>query len=240
MDGAGQVPFQQDALPGPVHRGIGNGRGGDERLGIGMQGMLIQLIAAGQLHNLPQIHHSHIVGDVPDHRQIMADEDISQAQLLLNLHHQPHNLGLDGHIQGGHDLVADDERGIHGQGAGNGDALALAAGELMGIAVGEGGVQPHQLQHLGGALQLFRLASGDLVDLRPLHDDLMDGHPGIQGGIRILGDHLQLPVELAQVLLSHMGDIPAVVGDLSGGGNIIAHHAVSDGGLSGAGLPYDA
>ena len=76
------------------------------------------------------------------HRQVMADEDIGHVQLLLELGHQIDNLGLDGHVQGGDNLVADDEFGAQGQGPGDGDPLALAAGELVGEAGGHLGIQP--------------------------------------------------------------------------------------------------
>ncbi len=48
---------------------------------------------------------------------------------------QVDHLGLDGEVEGGDRFVGYDEAGPHRQGAGDADALALAAGELVGIAV---------------------------------------------------------------------------------------------------------
>ena len=89
----------------------------------------------------------------------MTDENVSQSQILLQPHHQAHNLCLDGHIQGGDDLVAHQKRGAEGQCPGDVDALPLTAGELMGKPVGKLGVQPHQQEH----------PLRQLIQLRPAH-----------------------------------------------------------------------
>ena len=50
-------------------------------------------------------------------------------------------------IEGGEGLVEEDDLGIGGQGAGQGDALLLPAGELVGVAAGQAG-QADQFQQL--------------------------------------------------------------------------------------------
>ena len=47
----------------------------------------------------PQIHHQHVVGDVAHHRQVVADEQIGQVELVLQVHHQVQHLRLDRHVQ---------------------------------------------------------------------------------------------------------------------------------------------
>ena len=54
---------------------------------------------------------------------------------LLQVLHQVEDLGLDGHVEGRHRLVGHDQLGLEGQGPGQADPLALAAGELVGVAV---------------------------------------------------------------------------------------------------------
>ena len=52
-------------------------------------------------------------------------------------------------VEGAEGLVEEDDGRIGGEGAGEGDALSLAAGELGGVARAvDGGVEPDQLQHL--------------------------------------------------------------------------------------------
>ena len=64
----------------------------------------------------------------------MADKQIGQLQLLLQVPEQIDDLGLDGYVKGGHGLVADDDLGFNHQGPCNADTLALSAGESVGIA----------------------------------------------------------------------------------------------------------
>ena len=64
------------------------------------------------------------------HRQVVRDEHIREAELVLQSRQERENLAPDRHIQGGHGLVADDDLGIQGDGPGNPDPLPLAAAQL--------------------------------------------------------------------------------------------------------------
>ena len=65
----------------------------------------------------------------------MADEDVGEPELLLELYEQVDDLGLDGDVESRDRLVADDDLRLEDNGTGNADALALAARELVRIAV---------------------------------------------------------------------------------------------------------
>ena len=86
--------------------------------------------------------------DVPDHRQVVRDEHVGQAELVLQVLQQVDDLGLDRHVQRGDRLVGDDQLGPQGERAGDADALALAAGELVRVAVVVLRVQPDQLEQV--------------------------------------------------------------------------------------------
>jgi len=124
-----------------------------------------------------------------------ADEEISEMKALLELFQQVDDLSLDGDVQGGDGLVAHEEIRLESQSAGDANALALAAGELMGVAVGEDRVAHDQAQRLFRLL-LSLFAPGDPVDLHGLGDDLAHDHSWVQGGVGILEDeqHLSVPV----------------------------------------------
>ena len=64
-----------------------------------------------------------------------------RPRLLLELFKHIDDLGLDGHVQRGDGLVADNEVRVDRQGAGDADALALAAGKFVGVAGGVLAVQ---------------------------------------------------------------------------------------------------
>ena len=178
-DGAGDIALQQNALLLQALR-VGGGDGGEQRHRVGVSGILEDGLGVGQLHNVAQVHHTDPIGDIAHHRQVVGDEHIGQVLLLLQLLEQVDDLGLDGHVQGGHALVAHDELGLHHQGPGNGHALAPAAGELVGIAV-DHIVLEAALVH-GGQDMLLHLLGALAVEImgeQALLNDLADGHPGV-------------------------------------------------------------
>ena len=99
-----------------------------------MAGVLVEFVGVGEFHDLAEVHDGDAAADLADGPQIVGDEEQGHAGLVLDLPEQVQNLGADGDVQGGHGFVGDDEFGAQGQGAGDADALALAAGELVGVA----------------------------------------------------------------------------------------------------------
>ena len=75
----------------------------------------------------------------------MGDEHVGQPHIILKVHEQVQYLRLDGYVQGGYRLIADNEFGIHGKGPGNADPLAPSAVQFMGIRILQTGRQPHGL-----------------------------------------------------------------------------------------------
>ena len=71
---------------------------------------------------------------------------------LLQLHEQVDDLRLDRDVERRHRLVADEQARLERQRAGDADALALAAGELVRVALGHVGQQADHGDQLGDAL----------------------------------------------------------------------------------------
>ena len=69
--------------------------------------------------------------DVLDHGQIVRDEQIGEAEVLLQVDQQVDHLRLHRHVERGHRLVADDQLRLQGERACDDEALALAARELV-------------------------------------------------------------------------------------------------------------
>ena len=77
------------------------------------------------------------------------------CRLLLQVLQEIDDLRLHGDVQGGDRLVGHDEVGVQDERTSDGDALTLAAAELVRVAAHERGLQPHLSQHLRDPLPPF-------------------------------------------------------------------------------------
>ena len=206
-----------------------------------MDGVIHQLFGVGQLHDVALVDDGDAVRDVPHDGQVVRDEQVGDAAFLLQMAQQVEHLGADGHIQCRDGLIGDDELRLHDEGAGDADALALAAGELVREAGGKFGQQADIQQCLADFF--FPLGSGQVGP--DVHQALADdvAHLGalVQGGLRVLEDHLDL---LDDLLVQRVGDLAvdllALVQDLAAGSGQDAHDGTADGGLAGTGLAHQA
>ena len=227
-------------LPLGLNDGVRDGDGREQRLGIGVERVAVQLLRAGDLHDLAQIHDGHTVRDVLDHGKIVGHEQVGQAHLLLQADQHVDDLCLNGNVQRRDGLVHHEELGLHGQGTGNADALALAAGELVDEAVGVLLVQAHFFQQAVNFLGALGLVLIQVVDIHALGDDIADGHAGVQGSVRVLEDHLSLPLIGEQLTAFQGVNVLAPVEHLSIGLVVHAQAGAAAGGLAAAGLAHQA
>ena len=70
-----------------------------------------------------------------DHRQIMCDEKVGQVVFFLQILEQVDDLRLDGNIQCGYRLIADDKLRFTSQCPGDTDPLTLSSGKLMRVSI---------------------------------------------------------------------------------------------------------
>ena len=120
------------------------GRGAQELAGVGVLGVGEQLRCRPFFDDLAAVHHGDPVRDVSHGLDVVRDEDHRQAQVPLEVREQVQDLCAHRHVERGGGLVRDDRVGADGQGAGDGDALALAARELSGERVEGAGGQANQ------------------------------------------------------------------------------------------------
>ena len=72
IDGTGDIPFQDRVAYYPVW--VWHRRGAQERLGVRVQGALVEVVAGGDLDDLAQVHHRDAVADVANHREVVGNE----------------------------------------------------------------------------------------------------------------------------------------------------------------------
>src|SRR6266513_199703 len=213
VDRARDVARQDDPLPPQLR--VRDRHRREQRLRVRMLGVAEQLFGLRQFHDLPEVHDGDPVADVLHDRQVVRDEQVRQPELLLQLLQEVEHLRLDAHVQRRDRLVGDDELGIDGEGAGDADALPLAAAELVRVPVGVVRGEADDLEELLHPPDLF-FAAGEPVDLQRLADDVPDGHPRVERGIGVLEDDLHVPAQPAQLFLAELEDVPSLEERLPG------------------------
>ena len=109
-------------------------------------------IGLAGLNHPPKVHHRDAVGDMLNDAEIMTDEQVGEPEFLLQILQQVQHLRPHRHIERRHRLITDDQFRTRREGTSDGDALALAAGELMRIALRRLGPQPDGFQQFGDAI----------------------------------------------------------------------------------------
>jgi len=233
IHGGGEVALEDHALL--LGSDLGYGHCGEQSTGVGMELVVVQLAFIGQLDQLAQIHNADTVGNVTDNAQVMGDEEVSKAEVILQLGEQVEDLGLNGNVKGGNGFVADDELGVHGQGTGDSDTLTLAAGELVGVAVGVEGSETDHAQQLGGTL--FDLLFGShLMGQHGLLKHGTNGHTGVKGSVGILENDLHLAADFAHLGTVQLAEILTVEDNFTGGGLDELKNGLTEGGLTASGF----
>ena len=188
-----------------------------QRLRIGVQRLGVELGARRDLDDAAEIHHRDAMTDMAHNREIVGDEDVGEAQPFLQFLEQIHDLRLDRDVERRYRLVAEDQRRLQGQRAGNANALALSAREFVRIAVGHVGQQAHHVEQLGDLLAIGGAPAGQAMDLERLADDLRHLHARVQRPERVLIDHLHAPPDGPHAGTVVLGNVLALEHDLARG-----------------------
>src|SRR5438046_429353 len=235
VHGRRYVTGQDDALALLLHLRIGDRHGGQQRLAVWVERVLVKVDAVGELDDLSQVHDRDAVADVAHHGEVVRDEQVRELEAVLQLFEQVDDLRLNGDIQSGDRLVGDDEVGLHRQGARDADALTLATVELVRVAVREVRIETDDLQKLLHALGL-RAALREVMHLERLADDVADGHARVERRVRILEDHLHPAAHAAHLFAGERGELGAIELHRSRGGLVKLEDRASGRRLAAAGL----
>ena len=128
--------------------------------------------------------------------------------LALELDHQVQHLAPHGDVERGDRLIGDDELGIERERARDADALALAAGEFVRIAVEHLAGEPDGLEQRAHFLDLLG-PRADAVHEQRLAHDLAHRHARIERGVGVLEDRLHVAAELEQLRLRRVREVLA-------------------------------
>jgi hypothetical protein len=167
----------------------------------------------------------HVVGDEEHGEAVIGEATEDVTDLLAEFG-----------VEGGGGFVEEERARFHGEGAGDGDALLLSAGELGGTVMGAiGEANPgEEFEGLG-----FDLAARAAEDMDGCFEDVFEGGE-VREEVELLEDH---PGAEAQLTLSFAvnglggvdGDV--VNGDAAGVRGLELVEAAEEGGLAAAGWP---
>ena len=144
---------------------------------------------------------------------------------------QLHDGRLHAHVERRGDLVADQDGRADDQGARDGDALALAARELVGVAVDVARGQRDAVEHLLDPL--VGLGSGrGAEDAERLAHDLPDRLARVERAVRVLEDVLDRLPRLARAAARAVGERLAAQRDQAGAVAVQARDRAGQRGLA--------
>ena len=181
-----------------------------------------------------------VVAEHAHDRQVVADEHQGEAEPGAQLPQQQQDMRLRRHVEAGHDLVGDDEVRLERQRAGDAGALALAARQLVRIAVDEAGRQADEIEQRGRAVAPVPPSLQTSVHLQRTRQRHAEPQPRIQRRLRILEDHLDARAQRPHLGLAEAADLDAVELNAAGGRLQQPHQQPAERGLAGAGLADEA
>ncbi len=171
--------------------------GRQQALRVRVAGIGEQRLGGRDLDDPAEVHDGDPVAQVPDHGQVVRDQQQRQPQLGAQVLEQVQNRRLHADVERGDRLVGDQQLRLESECAGDGDSLALPAGELARVGVhclfGEAD-EPEQLP--GVRLDLGR--RHDVVHPQQFVQHAADGEPRVERRVRVLEDHLDLALVRAR------------------------------------------
>ena len=155
-------------------------RGGLEQGGgVGVARVTEHRLAVSLLDDPAQVHDRHSVREVAHDGEVVGDEDDRETEAGAEIFEQAQDRRLDRDVEGRHRFVGDDHPRLDGKSPGDGDALALAAGELARQAV-EGVARQADEVHELQAAALETRGGHKAVDPEQLSEHLADAHAGVE------------------------------------------------------------
>ncbi len=152
----------------------------------------------------------------------MADEDVGQPELVLQLVEQVQHLRLHRHVERRDRLVEHDHLRLRGERPRDADALRLSAGEFVRVALQELAAQPYRVHQRIEPRGALRLSEAEKMAHRRLQR-LADGLARVERGDRVLEDVLNGAGKRVRVAARQPGDVGILQADAPAGRPVEPH-----------------
>lgn len=163
----------------PTLRRIGYRDRVDQGAGVGLTRCSEHGVDGTRLDDGARLQHYHPVGDLMHHRQVVADEQAREPQVVLDLGEQCQDVGLHRHVECTGGFVGDEQSRPQCQRAGQRDPLPLSTGQLVREAIRERGGQVDRGEEFGNPRAPLR-GGPDGVDVERLPDTGGDGQQRVK------------------------------------------------------------
>jgi hypothetical protein len=204
-----------------------------------MEGTFKERRLGSGFNDLSEIHDRNAMTHMLDDAEVMGDEEIRVTVASLKFLDEVEDLCLDRDIESRRRLIKDNELRARDQCPRNSNALPLATTEFMRVTIHMVFIESHFSEACSDPCNdLFPF--GKTVDLEGIPYGLLDQHPRIKGRLGILKDDLEIPSHLSQILSPDLGDVHAVVENLSSIHLEKVQKEKADRGLSTPGLPNES
>ena len=163
-------------------------------------------------HDFAVVEDRNVIADLLHHAHLVCDDDDGDAKLFVDVADQLEDLARRLGVERARGLVAEQNFGVRGEGAGDGHALLLSAGELRGIGLGLI-LEPHDLEEFQSSLFAPLLLSpqsgklhreADVIEAVSLHQQ-----------VEALEDHRDLAPRRAELRGGHCVQTLSVHDDLA-------------------------
>jgi len=217
------------------------GNGGQEFPGVGVFRAVKDDISGSVFHDLAGIHHGDVIGEVANYREVVGNKEHGQIQFVAQFEEKIENLGLDGNVQSGYRFIREHQFRFGCEGAGDGNPLSLTTREFVGIFPHEAGVETdpfHDFSHFADKTASGVAETPTLAEC--LGEGRVDGHAGIERGVGILKDHLEVETPFLDGGGPQSAEILSFEENFAGGGRLELHDGAGEGGFAAAGLPDES
>ena len=161
---------------------------------IGMARRAEDRLGRTELDDAAEIHHPQPVRHVAHHRQVVADEQVGQAQPRLQVAHQVQDLRLHRHIERAGRFVADQELGLATTGRGRSRCAGAGRRRIRaGISRRPPAVRPTCASSAPTRSRDRRRRAAEAEGADRLGDDVAHPPARVERGVRVLEDHVHPP-----------------------------------------------
>ena len=94
IDWTRHLPFYDFVRSFGLHRRVRNRDGGKQGTSVGVNGVVVKLVALCKLNYMAQIHHRDALAKVPNDAEIVGNKQICQPEFVAKVFQKVNDLGL--------------------------------------------------------------------------------------------------------------------------------------------------